>query len=247
MLSKAVELDPTVAHTLASLGYLELASGEPARAVDLLKRAAAAAPAEESYRMALAEALGRQGDYEEATRYLGLLLAHGSEPEVRNRAREGLARVAKLRQIAVARAMVTASAEPAAPAISRSASPPTPPSDTPSDRSAASGRFIPVLRELGTGEQRVLGAFRSTQCQQGRFILQVQTATALMHFAARQLSDVDFISYRSDTPGSVNCGGVPGTPPVLATYRPSAAGTPADEIHGDAVAIELLPDGYVPR
>ena len=143
VLSKAVELDPTVAHTLASLGYLELASGEPARAVDLLKRAAAAAPAEESYRIALAEALARQGDYEEATRYLGLLLARGSEPEVRNRAREGLARVAKLRQIAAARAVVTASAEPAAPAISRSASPATPPSDTPSDRSAASGRFIP--------------------------------------------------------------------------------------------------------
>jgi hypothetical protein len=111
----------------------------------------------------------------------------------------------------------------------------------------SSCQFTPTLRKLDTGEQRVLGVFRSIQCRQGAVILEVQTATALMTFAARQLGEVDFISYRTDTPGSVNCGAVPGAPPVLATYRPSAGGPSADGIDGAAIAIELIPDGYVPR
>jgi Flp pilus assembly protein TadD len=257
VLSKAVELDSTVAHTLATLGYLELANGESQRAVDLFKRAVASAPSQESYRMALAEALARQGDYEEATNYFGVLLAQGSEPEIRNRAREGLARVAQLRRLAVARTAAARTAEsgpdaqPPVPAAAPSAPTATPSASTaaaPSDSAVGQGgRFIPVLRELGAGEQRVLGVFRSIQCRQGSIVLQVQTATELMNFAAGQLGEVDFISYRTDTPGGVNCGAVPGTPPVLATYRPSPGGASADAIHGQAVAIELIPDGYVPR
>ena len=241
-LSRAVELDPSAAHALANLGYLELADGQPARAVELLKRAVAAAPADESYRMMLGDALARQGDHQAATASFSLLLAHGSTQEVRERAREGLARVAQLRTFAATRAATDSSA-PAGLA----GTPPPSAAAAPPGRSASGGRFTPVLRKLGTGEERVLGVFRSIQCRQGAVILQVQTATALMGFVAAQLSEVDFISYRTDTPGEVNCGAVPGAPPVLATYRPAAGGTPADGIDGAAVAIELIPDGYVPR
>ena len=231
MLSRSVELDPSAAHALATLGYLELADGEPARAVDLLKRAVASAPSDESYLMMLADALAVQGDYDEATAAFSGLLARGSRPDVREQAREGLGRVAQQRLLAAARAEAAAPSPTVAPADA-AAAPPT-------DRRSTSTRFKLALRELGTGEQRVLGVFRTIQCRQGIVILEVQTATALMRFAAGQWSEIDFISYRGDTPGSVNCGAVPGTPPVLATYRPSAGGTSADGVAGAAVAIEL--------
>jgi hypothetical protein len=38
-----------------------------------------------------------------------------------------------------------------------------------------------------------------------------------------------------------------GAVPVWATYRPSAGGTSADAINGSAVAIELIPEGYIRR
>jgi hypothetical protein len=77
-------------------------------------------------------------------------------------------------------------------------------------------------------------------------VLVVQTDTGPLRLRAKQLADVDFISYRSDTPGSVSCGALPKPVFVLATYRASAAGTGAAVTAGNAVAIELLPDGYEP-
>ena len=62
-LNRSVERDPTSAYAHAMLGYVELVSGEePLRAVEVLKRAVALAPSEESHRLMLAEALARQGD-----------------------------------------------------------------------------------------------------------------------------------------------------------------------------------------
>jgi hypothetical protein len=90
--------------------------------------------------------------------------------------------VARLRLLAAARAEVAASAEPG-PAVTPPESAATPPSD----RRSASGQLTPSLRKFGTGEWRVSGVFRSIQCRQGTVILQVQTATALMSFAAGQL------------------------------------------------------------
>jgi hypothetical protein len=61
------------------------------------------------------------------------------------------------------------------------------------------------------------------------------------------MSEVDFISYRTDTPSAVSCGPLTTPLRVLVTYRAKPAFTAAGTIDGDAVAIELLPDGYIPR
>ena len=247
-LSRSMELRPASGYTLATAGYLEQLAGNGAGAVDLLKRAVAAAPSEESYRILLAEELARQGHYEEATGHLGFLVARGSDEETRNRARQSLARVAQMRNLEAARAAARASAAlaSASPASAGPVSTPAqPPATPPPARTESGGRFIPALRPLGANEQRELGVFRAIQCRQGSLVLAVQTPAGELNLTAARLSDIDFISYRTDTPGSVNCGPVPGLPPVLATYRPSAGGS-ADGVHGEAVAIELIPDGYVP-
>ena len=68
----------------------------------------------------------------------------------------------------------------------------------------------------------------------------------MLRLAAKQLSDVDFITYRSDTPGSVSCGALPMPMRILITYRSRATSTADAMIDGDAVAVEVLPDDYVP-
>jgi tetratricopeptide (TPR) repeat protein len=245
-LSRAMELRPPAGYTLATAGYLEQVAGNGARAVDLLTRAVAAAPAEESYRIRLAEEMARQGDYQGATSHLGLLVGRGSDDNIRDEARRALGRVAQMRNLEAARTAARASADSAAAGPAPGTQPPAPPATPPPARNENAGRLIPALRQLGTGEQRVLGVFRSIQCRQGALVLEIQTPTELIRLGAAQFSNIDFISYRSDAPGSVSCGAVPGLPPVLATYRPAGSGSPAG-IHGDAVAIELIPDGYVPK
>ena len=241
-LSRSMELRPPAAYTLVTAAYLEQLAGEGARAVDLLTRAVASAPSEESYRIRLAEELARLGDYEGATGHLGLLVGRGRDEDSRNRARQALARVAQMRNLEAARMAARSSAGAADP-VATTAQPTAPP---PLAQNENAGRFVPALRQIGANEQRVLGIFSAIQCRQGRFVLEVQTSAGMINLTAAQLSDIDFISYRTDTPGSVNCGTVPGLPPVLATYRPAATGS-ADGINGDAVAIELIPDGYVPK
>lgn len=136
----------------------------------------------------LADALTVQGDYEGATALFSFLLARGSREDIRERAREGLGRVAQRRLSAAARAgSAAAGGAPGAP--------PELPAPPPVERPTTT-RFRRILRELGAGEQRVLGVFRTIECRQGTVILEVQTPTALVRLAAGDWSDIDFISYR---------------------------------------------------
>lgn len=75
--------------------------------------------------------------------------------------------------------------------------------------------------------------------------LRIQADGRVLRLAAKQLSDIDFITYRTDTLGSVSCGPLAMPMRALVTYRARSATTEA--IDGDAVAIELLPDDYQPN
>ena len=103
------------------------------------------------------------------------------------------------------------------------------------------------LRPVGQGETRILGRFISIDCRDGLFLLQIDANGRTLRLAAKQLSDVDFISYRTETPGSVSCGPLSAAARALATYRFRSETTGAGSIDGDAVAIELIPDDYTPE
>jgi len=105
------------------------------------------------------------------------------------------------------------------------------------------GRAGLVLRPVEAGEQRVLGTFEAVDCVNGAVVLRVAIDGRVLALQTKQLADVDFISYRSSMPSEVNCGPQKTRDRVYATYRPG--GTTAG-IDGQAVAIEVLPDDFVP-
>ena len=146
---------------------------------------------------------------------------------------------------AAAPAAVTAEELAALASLSRSAGRTESPS-APSGTRRPGPTFRPDFRPVGEGETRARGQFTAIECDAGGMVLVVQTDTGPLRLRAKQLADVDFISYRTDTPGSVSCGALPKPLFVLATYRAATAGTGAAVTAGDAVAIELLPDGYEP-
>ena len=75
-------------------------------------------------------------------------------------------------------------------------------------------------------------------------VLVVRTAAAVLRVRAPSLSDVEFIAYRTLITTTVNCGAQ--TPPmeIYLTWRPSAGSNAG--VEGTAVAVELLPEGFVP-
>jgi hypothetical protein len=88
----------------------------------------------------------------------------------------------------------------------------------------------------------VFGTLDAIDCARGTILLRVTSRGRTLALRARQLTDVDLISYRSTAPGAVSCGPQKSRDQVYATYRPDAA---AGGVDGVAVAIELLPDNFV--
>ena len=261
VLGKAVELDATSAFAAAMLGYVELLSnGDLVRATSLLERAVQMAPSREQYRLFLAQALMRQREFGKAINHLGPLVASGRDPQTRSQARDLLGRAATMKnQPAATEAPAPPTVEELAALanLSRSAEgTSTPAGGATAAGGAAGGRpagarrpgatFRPDLRPVGTGETRAQGQFSAIECGANGAVLVVQTTTGPLRLRAKQLAEVDFISYRTDTPGSVSCGALSTPQPVLVTYRAGVAGAGPTATAGDAVAIELLPDNFTP-
>ncbi|MEQ1910713.1 MAG: DUF1570 domain-containing protein [Vicinamibacterales bacterium] len=253
VLARALELEPDNAAAMVTLAEAQMGSGlDPGLAVRLMRAAVKAAPGREEYRLMLAQALAVAGDYQGASTYFGLLIARGSRPEIRDAARQALARVADARNAALRLATApddvpasdaaasVAAVQPSAPtSVSPSGGPPGPARET-----MAQGAYVPSLRTVKTGETRVLGTFSAVECRRGAVILLVDTAGGPVRMAAPSFSDIELLTYRPDSPSGVACGSQRQAYRVLATFRIdtpalAAAGTP-----NRAVAIELLPDGF---
>lgn len=79
----------------------------------------------------------------------------------------------------------------------------------------------------------------SIECGRSGIVIAIRAGQEIVRAQADAFELVDFITYRSTQGGSVACGAQPEVPALL-TWRPDTSGPPI------AVALELLPDGFVP-
>lgn len=240
-LGRALTLEPANSLLAVSLASLEMrADAGGARAVELMQQVVKAAPGYEEYRLMLAQAMVSARDLTGASTILGPLVGGAINPQVKSAARDLLGWIGNT----LSRAGRDAGAAAEAPPLVAVAAP----SDelTSRRRDAPQGVSQPWLRAPGAGETRVLGVFSSVTCVPDIITLQIDTDTGPLRMSVASFDQIEFITYRDDSPGSVACG--PQTPAfrVLATFRTdmpvAGAGTP-----NRAVAIELVPDGFVAK
>jgi cytochrome c-type biogenesis protein CcmH/NrfG len=233
VLSRALEIEPDNVSTIVTLAEVEMASmANPARAVALMERVVKTSPGREEYRLMLAQALAVNGEYQRASQSLSALASRGSRPEIRDGARKALERVADARTAALSAG------------IDRLAAPdPSTPLDDPPRDAMPQGAFVPTLRPVQAGEARVAGTFSAVECRAGLIVLQIDTDGGPVRLGVKRLDEVEFLTYRQDSPSSIACGAQRPAFPVLATFRAdtpvAGANTP-----NRAVAIELLPEGF---
>jgi hypothetical protein len=204
------------------LGYIHLAARRYAAVRDALTPLVQADPANHDAALLLAEALLGLNDPEGATALLGPVLSRATETADRDRARTLLGMVAGLQRRRNTLKAAGIALSDAAPRLT----------------------LAPQLRPAGSGEQRVYGVFQSVECERSGVVLVVRTADAVLRASAPSLADVEFITYRSDRAGNVTCGEQSQPSEVYLTWRvppESSAGT-----EGTAVAVEVLPEGFVP-
>lgn len=256
-LSRALELEPDNAFTALTLASAEMGAGaDPARAVALLRQVLASQPEREDVRLMLGEALVAHEELDAAVGTFSVLVARGSTPQIKDAARSRMALIATLRS---RRANVGANRDGAAasasagdggvaganPAVADASGAPRGPSAPPpaAARRVEGGRVLLDLRPPAPGEQRVQGLFSAVECAPGRgaIVLVITAPQRTLRFSAAGFDAVDFISYRSADPGGVSCGAQPQALPAIVTYRGASDGAATAQ----AIAVELVPDGYV--
>jgi tetratricopeptide (TPR) repeat protein len=223
-LAQAVELRPDDAETLATLGRAESIAGEDtAKALALLDRAVALAPAQDEYRLMLAEELVRQREFARAMELLAPLAAAARRAEIRDAATRVISN-ATARASERARAIADAVPEPEAP--------------------AGIDRPRPSFRVPRPDETRAAGMLIAVECGTAAIVLRIVTDDESLRLSAASAAAVQFISYAATSQASIACGPVNPPTHVFATYVESDAATQATGIDGRAIAIEVLPEGY---
>jgi len=224
-----------IANVLARSASLVLWTSDvpPLESVQSIQRARAIAPGREDYAFLHAQLLARRGEFAEARNILGPYISGAAMAGTRDRARNLMSYIVRLEEQVRLRAAAD---------VARNLTGPQPPGTAPSGTTVPSevpdpASVRPIFRLLKPGEQRLDGTLERIDCAPGGEVLfRIRTPDGVVTASARRMSNVEFITYRSDLTGSVTCGPTKPLAPVYVTWR---AGTPAGTKY--AVAIEFLP------
>jgi hypothetical protein len=215
-------------NALARLAELDLQSraGPSAGARAAIERARTQTPGRYDYDLIYAQILAWQSDFAGARTVLGRLTSNQYPANVRDYARAVMARIVDLE---------TSLLKPSGGL--RAVAPSSPPAGAVSLNLPTPAARRPAFRDVQPGEQRTEGVLAGIVCPAGSPIFELTTPAGLMTFTARQLADVDLISYRVDVTGTTDCGPFKEPMAVYLTWRPGPDGL-GTRI---AVAIEFLP------
>jgi len=270
VLRRITTLRPESAEGLAIFGSVAMQSSETreqARAA--LEKAISLAPGRLDYRLRFAELLMFADQTLAARAVLRPLAAQKADLATAQRAGSHLQNIeefeARRGAAPAANRQPPAVSEPAAsaPATSTVAPPPSTPqtaatATTPlrlgSNGASITGgadalqlrnrRLLFLLRPVGAGEERTFGRLTQLECDPGgevRFHLTADGRTTVV--GAAGMNGVELMQYRDNNQSMLRCGPRNPADVVFVTWRKSAA---AQGIAGTAVAVEFLPDDFVP-
>ena len=181
-------------------------------------------PGREDYQRGLGTLLANAQDFVAAKLMLVPLAARAVDEDVRKLAEERLTLIASYEK---QRAEFEAQARTTATAASTSGG-------------KAAPVMMPQLRDVKAGETRYSGRLASVECGAKGIVLVVKVDAETVRARAATFNAIEFITYRDDTRGRVECGPRKAPERVLLTLQLDA-GT---RLRGRAVAAEFVPDDF---
>jgi tetratricopeptide (TPR) repeat protein len=209
---------PDLANVYALDARLQTAADEdPVVALESIRRARSISPGREDYVLLESFILMRLGRFAAARALASPLTGPASSAAVQSNARDILAQIGKLEQIALDYIATLEGRPPADSSVT------------------GTGRL--ALRRLQPGEQRSEGTLARIDCAERGVVFEVNVGGAAQWFGAPSLSGVPLISHRDDLRGAITCGPRANPERVYVTWTPAE---PPSTMRR-AVAVEFLP------
>jgi hypothetical protein len=219
--SKAIDavlaVRPDLPYALAMRAQLALVhSGDLAGTLETIGGARSRAPGREDFAFIEAQVLARLRKFAQARSVIGPFMTSVYPPAVREYAKSLMALVIDLEKLA--RGL---------------------PDGTPLPMTHSRVQ-MPLYREPAEGEKKVEGLLESIECSMRGVVLEVRVKDQVLRFAARTVGGIEFITYRTDQSGQIDC--AKRVPPdrVFVTWRPGDAQLDPS-FAGWVVAVEFLP------
>ncbi len=234
-LASAAAAHPVFLNAASRQAELELRTDAGPSAETAAALATARAPARNRYQYAFlhAQVLARRGEFAQAREVVAPFVGGAYPADVRTSARSLMGYV-----VAAENARTRGAASgvpPAPPKLPAALSTDTGTTGT-TETSSTPSIPRPVFRDLKPGEQRLEGALTQIECVQTRGVtFHIRVGQQDVTSVSPSLTGVEFISYRDDLRGSIECGPLAAPMAVYLTWKPDPSGAKI------AVAIEFLP------
>lgn len=247
-LKKAIELKPDFPEPYHILAFVNVVAGEQLdESINLLKRALALSPGNQSYVFVLAQVYMQKRDFEAARRLLTPMTKSGHDPGLRASAEALLKAIADYqerlaRYTASSKSDTEEEDSPAErpPAAKTGATAGVEMSSPkPYDPSAA---LQSALRPVQPNEKRLQGKLVRIDCEARGVVFTVRVEDRLIRLYAAGFEGMDISTYTTEVGGEISCGLRKTENAVVITYRPTTARRGSE---GQAVALEFVPKDFV--
>lgn len=240
-LKKAIELNPSFTESYSLLAFINMVSNEELDAsIELLKKALRLSPGRQDLVFHLAQIYMRQQKFDVAKQTLEPLRT-AKDRQLKLQA-EGLLKSIKNYEEMMAG---SSAGSPGAPRLQRQNERST---DVVEEQPKSPLDYLQdSLRALEAGEERIQGLFVKLECDSkavAYFIVKV--GERVYKIRATSLERIHLIAYTPEAGSELGCGARKTPENVVLTFRPTT--DPKDQrakIHGDAIAVEIVPKDFV--
>ena len=242
-LHKAIQLNPTFPESYSLLAFVNAVTGEELdESIALLQKALTLSPGKQILSFHLAQIYMRQQKYDLARQTLEPLRT-ASDRQLQKQAEMLLDSIKRYQdQVAQSNAMRDSNASDR-PELRRFEAKEE--STTEEPPKTESDYLREALRPVGTGEQRIQGAFMKLDCDnKGVAFFTIQASDRNYRIRATALQQMQLTAY-TQAPAEVSCGVRKSPENVVLTFRPT--NDPKDaraKIDGDAIAVEVVPKDF---
>lgn len=220
-LRKAIELKPDFPESYHLLAFINLVTGDQLdESIGLIKRAVALSPGSEQFSLVLAQLYLRKQNFEEARKVIEPLAANGSDPRIRESAKNLLASISTIQeQVERFRAATNQRAGDSTetPMLRESV--------VSIDRPESHDRMFylrEALRKPTDGETQIEGTLVRIDCDAKGITFVVKVGEGLLRLKAKNFEEMDITTFSPDVAGDITCGPRKPENSVVICYLPNA-------------------------